>query len=72
MNTTDLLSSLADLPLYRVRVIGGGPGYRLTDYGRRLASARYDAADINDSCDGLTATVEAYDRHTGATIRVLS
>lgn len=68
MNTTVL--SLDHLPLYRVRVTCGVHGCRLIDFGRRLFSARAEAATFAGIGD-LVAIVEAYDRHTGQTLRVV-
>lgn len=58
-----------DLPLYRVRVTSGAPGYRLVEFGRKLFSARNWAECF--AVGDLRCAVESYDRHTGQTVRVL-
>lgn len=62
--------NLPSLPLYRVRVTSGVPGCRLIDFGRRLFSARAEAATY-DGIGDLVAVVEAYNRHTGETLRIV-
>ncbi|MDE2103649.1 MAG: hypothetical protein KGL39_40800 [Patescibacteria group bacterium] len=63
--------NLPYLPLYRLRITSADPGFRLVDFGRRLNGALTEADAINAVGGGLVATVEAYDRHTGATLREL-
>lgn len=71
MDTATLVAGLTDLPLYRVRTTSSDPGYLFTGFGRRLRSA-FDHADRTNAIGGgLVAVVEAYDRHTGLTLRTL-
>mgnify|MGYP001559211535 CR=1 FL=1 len=73
MTTTELLAGLTGLPLYRVRLTGGSiatPNGIVHNHGRRLFTARADARDC-DVNGGYTVVLEAYDRHTGTTIRAI-